>query len=55
MNIYGHPKLKVLARYAANNIKVLNTIEHGTIDFIFKPEAIEYSCYRIINKNFWNY
>jgi competence protein ComEC len=55
INRYGHPKPKILARYSANNIKVLNTIEHGTVDFAFNSETILYNCYRITNRNFWNY
>ena len=55
MNMYGHPKSTVLEQYLVKNITVLNTIEHGTIDFMFKPETIEHNCYRILNWNFWNY
>ncbi len=67
MNMYGHPRAEVLAKYLSKNIKVLNTIKYGSIEFKFKTEklvklkqtdwgeTIEYNCYRIINRNFWNY
>ena len=65
MNIYGHPRREVLDKYLAKKIKILNTIEHGTIDFKLKtiksieskPESgtIEYNCYRMTNRKFWNY
>lgn len=64
MNMYGHPRPEVLAKYLTKNIKILNTIEHGSMDFKFNYTkilaknlngTIEYNCYRITNKNFWNY
>lgn len=67
MNMYGHPRQEVLAKYLTKNILILNTIEHGAIDLKFKSKliksnqtedlggTIEYNCYRIANRNFWNY
>lgn len=55
MNNYGHPKSKVLHKYLTKKIQILNTITDGTIDFIIKPETIEYNCYKIAYEKFWNY
>lgn len=68
LNHYGHPRTRVLAKYLAKNIRILNTIEHGTIDFKFQHNksiklnnfsvleaTIEHNCYKIANRNFWNY
>jgi len=53
-NQYGHPHQDVSARYQTRGIKVLSTIEHGTIDLVVSPTGIDIASYRQNHRRFWS-
>ena len=61
LNTYGHPRKETLDKYLTKNIKILNTIECGSVNLKLQKNqsnsyaTIEYNCYRIAEANFWNY
>lgn len=55
-NRFGHPKQKVIDRYDALSIQMLNTINAGAIevDFPVDDKPIETQQYRVLKRRFWN-
>ncbi|PCI38076.1 MAG: DNA internalization-related competence protein ComEC/Rec2 [Thiotrichales bacterium] len=55
-NRYGHPKKDIVMRYAAENIKLFNSVRDGAISFILssKQKLAAPECYRIENLRYWH-
>ncbi len=54
-NHYGHPHKDVVTRYQQRNIKVVSTIEGGSILLNIKNNSIILTSYRESEKGFWNH
>ncbi len=54
-NHYGHPNSAVLQRYQRRGVKVLSTIESGTIEIELKEGKYNVNEYRKRNRRFWHW
>lgn len=54
-NHYGHPHPEVLDRYKQRGIKMLSTIDAGTIELLVDGQGWRTSRYRKAEKRFWHY
>lgn len=55
LNHYRHPHDDVVNRYAKLNIKLLSTIEMGTIELIVEDGRVKYSGYRQTQRRPWHW
>ena len=55
-NQFHHPSKKVLERYEAAEVKVMDTVEQGAISLFFPVDdsELEVSAYRQMNKRYWH-
>jgi len=54
-NHYGHPHPDVVGRYAQDSIKLLSTIDSGTIELSVNKLGWRASSYRVSHQRFWHY
>ena len=53
-NRFGFPKQDIIARYQQHDAVILNTAEHGALEFKLGKSALSYRSYRKYARRIWN-
>jgi competence protein ComEC len=53
-NHYGHPHPNVVSRFSSRRIKLLSTIENGSVLLKINKKEWSYTAFRVANRRFWH-